>query len=416
MPEKKLEILYIEDSPDDAMLVEFALKKSGLLFNMLIVSSEKEFVKALTDYTPDLILSDHSLPGFNSMEAYKITRKQKPETPFVLLTGTVSEEFAVDCLLAGMDDYILKSNLIRLPSSIDRILSKRKTEEEKHVIEHLLEELQATHRQVEIKNKEIMDSINYAKRLQDAILPNDRIFDKFFQKDFIIYHPRDVVSGDFYWLARTTVVTDDRNMPLKILAAFDCTGHGIPGAFMSLLSSVLLNDAVKNSRMNFPSEALAYLNQKLPAILNRNNVEKIADGMDIALCAFDLFTRTLYFSGANRPLWIVRKNAEGILTILEYKGTKASIGAYTPFDQIFENHIIQMKTGDRVFMFTDGVTDQFGGPIGKKMGRKKLKEMILHSSAMEMTKQKKYLLKNLMEWKGNLEQVDDMLLIGIEIS
>ncbi len=415
MLEKKLEILYIEDNPDDAKLVEFALKKSGLVFNMEVVVSEKDFVTKLTDSDPDLILSDHSLPGFSSTEAYRIARVQSPQTPFILLTGSVSEEFAVDCLLSGMDDYILKSNLIRLPSSIDRILSKRKITEEKHIVENLLGELQAIHRQLEIKNKEIMDSINYAKRLQDAILPNDKVFDKLFHKDFIIYNPRDVVSGDFYWLTRTALVTEDRNIPLKVLAAFDCTGHGIPGAFMSLLASVILNDAIKNSNMTLPAHALAYLNLRLPAILNRNNKEKIADGMDIALCAFDLFTRTVYFSGANRPLWIIRKGSEG-LELIEYKGTKASIGAYTAPEQKFENHVIQMKPGDRLFMFTDGVTDQFGGPNGKKMGRKKLKEILLRSSSMSMPGQKKFLSNFLAEWKGPLEQVDDMLLIGLEIT
>lgn len=412
--EQQLQILYIEDNPYDVDLVKLALKKVKLSFDMIVVSTEKEFITELVNFNPDIILSDHSLPGFNSTEAYKIARDQNPDIPFILLTGSVSEEFAVDCLLAGMDDYILKNNLIRLPSSIDRILSKRKIKEEKYIVENLLLELQTTHRQVEMKNKEIMDSINYAKRLQDAILPNNLFFNKFFYNNFIIYNPRDVVSGDFYWLART-ITTDDRNLPLKLLAAFDCTGHGIPGAFMSLLASVLLNDTLKNTDINSPAQALGNVNQKLSAILNRNQQETINDGMDIALCAFDLFTRTLYFSGANRPIWIIRKHGEE-LVLLEYKGTKASIGAHTLAGQQFENNVIQMHTGDRLFMFTDGITDQFGGPNGKKMGRKKLKEILLHSSTFKMDVQQAYLKNFFMEWKGMLEQVDDMLLIGIEIN
>jgi serine phosphatase RsbU (regulator of sigma subunit) len=410
---RKLRILYIEDNPDDAGLVELTLRRSGLLFNMLVISSEKQFVKELNDYDPDIILADHSLPGFNSTEAYKIARNHDGEIPFILLTGSVSEEFAVDCLLSGMDDYILKNNLIRLPSSIERIISSKKVREEKYVIENLLLELQSTYRQVEVKNKEIMDSINYAKRLQDAILPNDKFFDNFFHKNFIIYNPRDVVSGDFYWLAKT-VTTDDRNLNVKLVAAFDCTGHGIPGAFMSLLASVLLNDTLKNPHINSPAEALANINQKLSSILNRKQEEMITDGMDIALCAFDLFTRTLYFSGANRPLWVIRK-VNGVNTILEYKGTKASIGAHTPSGQVFKNNIIKLQISDRVFMFTDGITDQFGGPRGKKMGRKKLKEILLQSTSLSMQKQHEYLNDFFKEWKGQLEQVDDMLLIGIEI-
>ncbi|MES2515616.1 MAG: SpoIIE family protein phosphatase [Bacteroidota bacterium] len=411
---KDLQILYIEDNPDDVNLVELSLRKSGLYFQILAVGSEKEFVSELINFSPDIILSDHSLPGFNSTEAFKIARNHNPEIPFILLTGTVSEEFAVDCLLSGMDDYILKNNLIRLPSSIDRILSKRKIKEEKYIIENLLLELQGTHKQLEIKNKEIMDSINYAKRLQDAILPSDKLFNKLFNGDIIIYNPRDVVSGDFYWLAKTTT-TDERNLSLKLLAVFDCTGHGIPGAFMSLLVSVLLNDTLKNPDVNSPGEALSCINQKLPAILNRNQNERITDGMDIALCALDFLTRTLYFSGANRPLWLLR-TTNGKCEIIEYKGTKASIGVHTPIGQEFKDHIIHLQPGDRLFVFTDGITDQFGGPKGKKMGRRRLKEAILESSSLEMHIQKVFLSSFFVQWMGVLDQVDDMLLIGIEIN
>jgi serine phosphatase RsbU (regulator of sigma subunit) len=411
--EKDLRILYIEDNPDDVNLVEFSLRKTGLDFQILAVVSEKEFVRELSNFNPDIVLSDHSLPGFNSTEAFKIARSHNAEIPFILLTGTVSEEFAVDCLLSGMDDYILKSNLIRLPSSIDRILSRNKIKEEKYIVENLLLELQGTHKQLEIKTKEIMDSINYAKRLQDAILPNDKLFSKLFYSNFVIYNPRDIVSGDFYWLAKTTT-TDKRNLSLKLLAAFDCTGHGIPGAFMSLLASVLLTDTLKDPDINSPGEALSSINQKLPAILNRNQNEKITDGMDIALCALDFSTRTLYFSGANRPLWVLRKTTDKY-DLLEYKGTKASIGAHTPVGLEFKDHVIKLQRGDRIFIFTDGITDQFGGPKGKKLGRKRLKDAVLESCSLPMHIQKVFLSSFFVQWMGVLEQVDDMLLIGIEI-
>jgi serine phosphatase RsbU (regulator of sigma subunit) len=408
-----LQIIYIEDNTDDVELVKIALRKAGMQFEIHMVESEKEFIEGLHKFSPDIILSDHSLPGFNSMEAYRITTEQKPDVPFILLTGSVSEEFAVDCLLSGIDDYILKSNLIRLPSSIDRILAKRKIKEEKYGVEKLLTELQYSHKEIEIKNKEITDSINYAKRIQDAILPNDKQFHREFPSGFISYNPRDIVSGDFYWLART-ITTDDKNIPLRIIAAFDCTGHGIPGAFMSLLASVLLNDALKNKDVNYPSDILYYLNQTLPAILNKNSKESITDGLDMALCAFNPETKTLYFSGANRPLWILRK-INGVFDIIQYKGTKASIGSHTPRTQEFENLVIQLESRDRVFMFTDGVTDQFGGVTGKKLGRKRLKELLLHTAHFDMQTQKEFITDFIIKWKGTLEQVDDMLIIGIEI-
>ncbi len=410
---KPIQILYIEDNPDDVGLVKLALKKANVHFEMHTVGSEKEFVESLQELSPDLILSDHSLPGFNSLEAYKIATEQKPETPFILLTGTVSEEFAVDCLLSGIDDYILKSNLIRLPSSIDRILSQQKIKKEKYVVEKLLAELQYSHKEIEIKNKEITDSINYAKRIQDAILPNDKQFHRDFPSGFISYNPRDIVSGDFYWLARKTT-TDEKNIPLRVIAVFDCTGHGIPGAFMSLLAFALLNDILSNVEINYPSDILYNLNQTLPSILNRNSKERITDGLDMALCAFNHESKTLYFSGANRPLWILRKK-NGLFDIIQYKGTKASIGSHTPRSQEFENLEIQLESKDRVFMFTDGITDQFGGVTGKKLGRKRLKELLLHTAHFDMQTQKEFITDFIIKWKGTLEQVDDMLIVGIEV-
>src|SRR6218665_3834155 len=321
--DKELQILYLEDNRYDAELTLLALKKAGIRFKMRVVESEKAFRNALNEQLPDLILSDHSLPGFSSMQAFEIARTY-PYVPFILLTGSVSEQYAVDCLLAGIDDYILKGNLIRLPSSIERLMSKTKIKREKEVIEQLHSELQKTHQEVEIKRQEITDSINYAKRIQDAVLPHEKEFDEGFSSSFIIYKPRDIVSGDLYWLANTTT-TDSRNLPLKVLAAVDCTGHGIPGAFMSLLVSVLLNETLTNPDVNTPSDVLAYLNFKLPKILNRGTGERITDGLDIVLCALDLPQRILYFSGANRPLWIVRKQNTGF-ELLVYKGAKISIG------------------------------------------------------------------------------------------
>ncbi len=277
----------------------------------------------------------------------------------------------------------------------------------------LLNELRQSHQLIEIKNKEITDSINYAKRIQDAILPNERQFHREFPSGFISYNPRDIVSGDFYWLARTTT-TDGRDLSLKIISAFDCTGHGIPGAFMSLMVSVLLNETLKEKDVNSPADVLYYLNQKLPFILNKNSKESISDGLDMGLCAFDLEKKIVYYSGANRPLWILRK-VNGIFEIFQYKGTKASIGSYTPRDQVFENLTIELEPRDRLFMFTDGVTDQFGGVTGKKLGRKRLKELLLHTAHFDMQTQKEFIIDFIVKWKGTLEQVDDMLMIGIEI-
>lgn len=402
----ELLILYIEDNPDDAELVKRALKKAGLVFKMEVVDNEADYITALTLQAPDLILSDHSIPGFSSLMAFKVMTRVRTGTPFILLTGTVTEQFAIDCLLAGIDDYILKDNLIRLPSCINRVLSKKQISIEKELIQSLNTQLQE-------KNKEITDSINYAKRIQDAILPYHDQVCRDFSDGFIMFKPRNIVSGDLYWLASTTT-TDSRRLSLKIVAAIDCTGHGVPGAFMSLLVSELLNQTLKNPNINSPGDVLSYLNHKLPVSLNRNQKERITDGLDIVLCAIDQEQHIAYFSGANRPLWVIRHNGE-CHELIEYKGTKASIGEQTPADQVFENNIINLLPGDRLFLFSDGITDQFGGLRGKKLGKQGLREVLLKSANLPMHEQKEYIERFFYEWKGELDQVDDVLIIGVGI-
>ena len=412
--EKKLTIIHIEDNPYDADLTAIALKKAGLNMVVIVVESETEYLDALETCDPDLILCDHSLPGFDSLSAFKIKKEKLPGVPFILLTGSVSETFAVDCLHAGIDDYILKSNLIRLPSAIERVLSKRKVEVEKDVIEGLHMELQNVYQQIQRKNQETKDSINYAKRIQKGVLPGKTLLNKAFHKGCIIYKPYDIVSGDFYWLG-TTVTTDNRDLNLRILATADCTGHGIPGAFLSMLTTAILNQTLKHPEINSPADVLRYLNRKLPEILNRNQKELIYDGLDIAFCAFDLEARILYFSGANRPVWIIRKKGKAF-ELIEHRGSKASIGLNTPEDYVFENTEIPLQAGDRVFTFTDGVTDQFGGPLGKKLTPKRLKEQLLISAELDFDEQHQFIDNFLENWTDGLDQVDDQLLIGIEIA
>lgn len=409
---KVLQILHIEDNSYDVELTQYALKKAGVKFKVKVVQSEQEFVDALNNYVPDIILSDHSLPGFDSVEAFRIMNEFKPGIPFILLTGSVSEQFAVDSLLAGVDDYILKSNIIRLPSSIERILSKKRISTEKEIIQHLHTQLKSAFEQIELKNKEITDSITYAKRIQEAILPHYDTFYGEFPQCFLIYKPRDIVSGDMYWIAKTNKETQEP--PLITVAAVDCTGHGVPGAFMSLLVSDTINQVFKNPEIKTPGEALSFLNRKLPTNLNKNNKERIGDGFDIALCTLNLLTKTLYFAGANRPLWIVRHNQDSY-ELLEWKGTKASISLYTPLEQKFDTHTIQLYQGDRLFIFSDGITDQFGGERGKKLGSKGFKELLLKTAHLSLSEQQAEIERFIEIWQGDDEQIDDILLIGIGI-
>jgi len=240
-------------------------------------------------------------------------------------------------------------------------------------------------------------------RIQNATLPNlNDIFSEL-ENSFVLYKPKDIVSGDFYWF------TKKRN--LVFIAAMDCTGHGVPGAFMSIIGSERLNDAVQNE--DNPGKILSHLNVGIKTSLHQSeNLEFIRDGMDIALCSIDLNTKILNYAGANRPIWIIRKNA---LVIDVIKGTKNAIGGLTESLQYFETHTIQLNEGDAIYIFTDGYADQDGGERGKKLMTKKFREVLLEIKDASMNEQGAYLSSYFEKWKGDKEQLDDVLVIGIRL-
>lgn len=263
---------------------------------------------------------------------------------------------------------------------------------------------------VEEKNKEITDSINYAKRLQNAILTTDKIMKSIFEESFVLYKPKDIVSGDFYWMFHTEDKKSNKN--IFIITAADCTGHGVPGAFMSMLNSTLLNQTAYNPSINTPADALNFLNAELPKNLRSSSEsETINDGMDIAFCLIDLHKLTLKFAGANNPCWVIR-NAE----LIELKPTKQAITASTGYDKkTFVDQDFQLQKGDSVYLFTDGYADQFGGPKGKKFKYKTLSDLLINIREKTFSEQKDILERTFNDWKGGLEQVDDVLILGFKI-
>ncbi|MCA6363347.1 MAG: tetratricopeptide repeat protein [Bacteroidetes bacterium] len=259
------------------------------------------------------------------------------------------------------------------------------------------------------KQKEIIDSINYAKRIQNAVLPDSENFIDEFTEAFIYNNPKDIVSGDLYWYAKLST-TSETPIQLIVVALADCTGHGVPGGFMSLLATQLLNHSVKNPEINSPGELLKYMNTRISQDLNKNTKERINDGLDIAVCAIDFSRNVLYYSGANRPLWIMRND-----TIEETEATRASIGAYTPENQEFITHTLSLAKGDKLYLFTDGVTDQFGAGSNKKFTKKRLKEFLLSTSHLSMNEQSTKFAELMNAWQGDMEQTDDMMMIGIKL-
>lgn len=262
-------------------------------------------------------------------------------------------------------------------------------------------EIQHQKELIEVKNREILDSIYYAKRLQEAILPNKNLLTNLFPESFILYYPKDIVAGDFYWLG---------NGSKAILAIADCTGHGVSGALMSMLGMSLLNQLVNGKQITVPGTLLDLLHEAVVEALNQ--VENHSnEGMDISICCFEEKTNTLHYAGANRPLWLMR-NGELII----YQADKLPIGGIQIHSRNkFSTVTINLQKGDRIYLFTDGYADQFGGEFGKKLMTKKLKELISGPNHHSMKEQGELLHNFFHEWKGNYEQVDDVLMMGIEI-
>ena len=266
-------------------------------------------------------------------------------------------------------------------------------------------QLDVQKKNLEIKQKEILDSITYAKKIQEAILPSDKQVALLLPRSFVLYKPKDIVSGDFYW------ATQWGN---KILfAAVDCTGHGVPGAFMSIVGQNLLNQAINEYGLTKPNLILNSLNKGISRTLNQNKeIAEIKDGMDISLCCWDMKEMVLEFAGAYNPLWILRNNE-----ILVIEGDKFPVGSFIDDQpQNFKNNEIPLLKGDIIYIFTDGYADQFGGPKGKKIKQKQIKELLLEIHHEPLLRQREILDKYIEDWKGGKEeQLDDILFMGVSV-
>lgn len=287
----------------------------------------------------------------------------------------------------------------------------REIEEQKHIVEE--------------KNREIIDSISYAERLQQAILPDQKTITEYLPSNFILYKPKDIIAGDFYWLE----VVGRKLM----FAVCDCTGHGVPGAMVSVVGANALNRCVKEFGLREPAKILDKLTQLVEETFSHSGSE-VKDGMDVSLCVLDLDTKELQWAGANNPLWLVLNKVKerasltnvkfstlqeieeqhGVFTFAEIKADKQPIGKFDN-RKPFTNHCIQLEKGDYLYMFSDGYADQFGGDKGKKFKYSQLREYILQYIGKPLDEQNRELTAIFESWRGEMEQTDDVCLWGVRI-
>jgi len=289
------------------------------------------------------------------------------------------------------------------------IRSRLELEKSKTLIELQKEE-------VEEKNEEIKSSIRYAKRIQDSLLPPDELMDELFHQNYFVYHkPKDIVSGDFYWAAPVST-TSETPYYLSLAAVVDCTGHGVPGAFMSIVGSNFLKQSLTEKAVNNVAEALDFLNHKVISTLNQssNTESKVRDGMDVALIALDYAKNKLYYSGANNAIYVLRKQTKET-EIITLKATKQAIGSVSDTIQTYRLEIFDLQKGDTIYLFSDGYADQFGDVENKKLNYKRFKAILTEVFDLPIHQQKALIQSRFESWLGNAEQTDDVCVMGIKI-
>lgn len=312
---------------------------------------------------------------------------------FSLKTGFVLQVITLSLAVS----YRFKSLMKKVNYELENLVKVRTAE-----IEAQRDYLYVQKEQISKKNSEIGESIRYAEKIQSAALPTKKYLDKLMGEYFVLFKPRDIVSGDFYWVA-------EREGKL-IVAAADCTGHGVPGGFLSMLGISCLNEIIANEKVLHASEVLNKLRKSIQATFCCGNEAATRDGMDIALCIIDRTNYELQFSGAYNPLIIVRNG-----NLLEFRADKMPIGVHVGRNLPFTNHIFDILPNDSIYLFSDGYADQFGGKKGKKYKKGPFKKLLESVAHLPMANQKNLLEETLFEWQDGREQIDDILVLGIRV-
>jgi phosphoserine phosphatase RsbU/P len=364
-----------------------------------------------------------------AVKKFSLTLKDLLLKTSIIANGNLQERVIV----AGNNEFTTLSE--QFNNMVDNLeFSQNALVKQKHEIEKINNVLQNQNEKIsgqrdELENqrnllsdqkKELTDSINYAQKIQTAVLPKDDILKELLPEHFVLYKPRDIVSGDFYWIKQIKNFT--------VIIAADCTGHGVPGAFMSMLGISMLNDIVNKSRFDSAGEILDRLRSKVKHTLNQEGKEhEQKDGMDISLLIFDNNKNDLQYAGAFNPLYIIRNknqvDVSGIdefdilevndFKLIEIKGDHQPIAIYSN-EKNFRTHQIKLCKNDSLYIFSDGYYDQFGGTKGKKLMAKKFKELLLQIQNEPMTRQKEILNDTFIRWKKDIQQIDDVLVIGIK--
>ena len=384
-------------------------KKStaDVLFNLSLAYNKARMFEESNDYMMQYVILQDTIFDQDTKQtihdlAIKYQSEKKEQQNKLLAKENEKKQLSIYFALAALS-LVFVILLIIFRNNRIKAKTNKKLEEQNTLIEAQKETLEEQHFLLEEKSKEITDSIKYAERIQGAILPPDQKWNYILPNSFVLNKPKDILSGDFYWIAET-----ENHI---FVAAADCTGHGVPGALISIVNFNLLNKAVLERGLESPAAILDAANIWLTESLNQTDSEsQIKDGMDISLISINKKNGQILFSGANNPLYIFSGNE-----LHETKGDKFPVGAYINEEiRSFTNKEIIAKFGDTIYLFSDGFADQFGGEKGKKYKYSQFKEALFKAKDLPIEKQKDFLHKEYRTWRGKYEQTDDILVIGIK--
>jgi phosphoserine phosphatase RsbU/P len=386
-------ILIVDDNPKNLQILGNYLRKE--LYKVEFALDGKSALDWIGRTEFDLILLDIMMPGMDGFEVCRIIKSDplRQKIPIIFLTAKVDTESIVNGFDLGAVDYVVK------PFNQKELIARVKTQIE---IKRGRDQIAKNLEEIEYKNKLIKYSIQYAHTIQAAVLKAAQNGSDYFTEQFCLLLPKDIVSGDFYWFQR---------IENKILVGvFDCTGHGIPGAFMSMLGITLLNETVIREKITEPPVILNRLRVKIiDALGQKGIISEVKDGMDGSIISYDLSTKTLVYSGAFNPMYLIRDNK-----IIEYMGDRMTL-SYQDNTPDFSRREIKTEPDDLVYLFTDGFVDQFGGQEDKKFRRGQFKQVLLMNHKNPLADQKEMLLDTYLKWKGNGEQVDDITVVGLRL-
>jgi len=404
-------LLLINPLVDELAHHNEVLYKAFPYFTIFTISDYTNLHHQIINYSPDLIIADIDYPKADNI-VLLTDLMSRINIPVIAISQGKNIEQIYN---TGVISYLQKpfseiALLSAIKTAIKFLTTFKSLEQKQNEIEiknnHIEIQHNSTLKQRDIitqKNNEIMADIRYASRIQNAIFPDIAQFEELQNHYFIFHLPKSYVSGDFYWIKRYK----DK----LIFAVGDCTGHGVSGALMHMLGTVYLNSIITEDNFKSASDILEQLRCKIMVLLHqKGNMGETQDGMDIALCIVDCTNKTMEFAGANNPLYMIRNNE-----LIEYKGDRMPVGIHINFNKPFTNHLIEIKSNDQIYLFSDGYADQFGGESGKKFRYKRFQDVLLEIHQLQMYKQKEMLEKVFIDWLGTLDQVDDVLVFGFKI-